>query len=258
MLKDYEIVKEKVTKIKFNHDGNLNYNNDNYKCFLRDKNNNVISSQYECMLDLGDDHFAVCNIDYDIKYLMNNASVDDMYYDLLHKNYDIISDLKWGVIRINRNKRGKIIPNSESMIVPCLYDRVSDNNLKTATVYYNGKLSYLDIDVDSENYGQHLVPCILEHAVPFDLKYEGFAECSVNGIIGYLPRNCKKLESIKGEDLLTENQAFYLSNYLKGEKGIYIGNPTVGNYFKLTGILLPNKQSKISEQDVKKLRKTLR
>lgn len=244
MLNDYEIIKEKVSIPFINEEGNLDYNNDQYKCFLENQNHKIISQEYECMLDLGNDHFAVCDIVEDIQYFTNPESAHDRYYDILHEEYEISnSKLKWGVIKINRDEKGNIIPKSETMIIPYLYDRISENNLKTATLYYNGKLTYLDLEEESENYGQQLVPCILEHAVPFGTEYDGFAQCSINGVTGYLPRNCRKMEVLKSDDLLTKNQMFYLSNYLSGDKSFCLCAPTIVKYFNLTFINLAETQT---------------
>ena len=239
MSNDFEIVKEKVASTIIGGDGNWHCNTDNYKCFLKNENDEIISHQYQCMLYLGYDHFAVCNVMYDVQYLMDGYSADDRYYGIIQEEYKVNNPkLKWGVIRLNRNEQGIIIPGAETMIIPYIYDRISENNEKTATAYSHGKLTYLDIDRDSENYAQQLVPCILEHAVPFSTEYDDFAECSINGITGYLPRNCKAKEVIDGNELLTNNQVWYLSKYLNSESGFVLGAETISAYFNLTGIRL--------------------
>ena len=243
MSKGFEIVKEKVASTIIGGDGNWHANTDKHKCFLKNENDEIISHQYECMLYLGYDHFAVCNVMYNVKYFVNQYSADDRYYDILHEEYKVNnSKLKWGVIRVNRNEQGIIIPGAETMVIPYIYDRISENNEKTATAYSNGKLTYLDIDRDSENYGQQLVPCILERAVPFSTQYDGFAECSINCRTGYLPRNCKAKEYIDGKELLTASQAKYLSKYLNSESGFVLDFDTISTYFNLTGIRLQKEQ----------------
>ena len=239
MSKGFEVVKEKVASTIIAGAGNWRTNTDNYKCFLKNDDGEIISHQYQCMLYLGDDHFAVCNVMYDIKYLMDGYSADDRYYGIIQGQYEVKNaKLKWGVIRVNRNEQGIIIPGAETMIIPYIYDRISENNEKTATAYNNEKLTYLDIDRDSENYGQQLVPCILNHAVPFSTEYDDFAECSINGITGYLPRNCKAKEVIDGKELLTDNQTRLLSKYLNSESSFILDYETISAYFNLTGIRL--------------------
>lgn len=238
MANDYEIVKEKVASTIIGGDGNWHTNADNHKCFLKNENDEIISHQYECMLYLGYDHFAVCKVMEEIKYYMDGYCADDRYYGIIQNEYDICnSKLKWGIIRVNRDENGSVIPGAETMIIPYLYERISENNLKTATAYSNGKLTYLDIDRDSENYGQQLVPCILDHAVPFSTQYDGFAECSIKGKTGYLPRNCKAKEYIENNELLSGNQAWLISKYLT-QDGFVLGAETISSYFNLTGIRL--------------------
>ena len=239
MANDFEIVKEKVASTIIAGAGNWRTKTDNHRCFLKNYDDEIISHPYQCMLYLGDDHFAVCNVMYDIKYLMDGYSADDRYYGIIQEQYEVKNaKLKWGVIRVNRNEQGIIIPGAETFVIPYIYDRISENNEKTATAYSNGKLTYLDIDKDSENYGHQLVPCILEHAVPFSTEYDGFAECSINGIIGYLPRNCKAKEVIDGKELLTDNQVRLLSKYLNSESSFILDFETMSSYFNLTGIKL--------------------
>lgn len=243
MSKGFEVVKEKVASTIIGGDGNWHCNADNYKCFLKNENDEIISHQYQCMLYLGDDHFAVCNVMYDVQYLMDGYSADDRYYGIVNEEYKINNPkLKWGVIRVNRNEQGIIIPGAETMIIPYIYDRISENNEKTATAYNDEKLTYLDIDRDSEKYGQQLVPCILEHAVPFSTEYDDFAECSIKGITGYLPRNCKAKDDIDGKELLTENQTRLLSKYLNSEAKFILDFETISAYFNLTGIRLQKEQ----------------
>lgn len=244
MKNDWKIVKEKVATTIIGGDGNWHCNTDNSKCcFLKNENDEIISHQYQCMLYLGDDHFAVSNVMYDIQYFMDEYSVDDRYYGILHQEYEVNNPkLKWGVIKVNRNEQGIIIPGAEIMVIPYIYDRITENNLKTATAYCNGKLTYLDIDRDNENYGQQLVPCVLELAIPFSTKYDNFAECCINGISGYLPRNCKIKKSIAGKELLTNNQTRYLSKYLNSESDFVLGAETISAYFNLTGIRLPKEK----------------
>ena len=238
MPNDFKIVNEKVPSTIIGEDGNWHYSTDKYKCFLKNENYEIISHQYQCMIYLGSDHFAVCDVMYDVQYFMNKYSADDRYYSIIQEEYEVQNQkLKWGIIRVNRNKQGAIIPGAETIIIPYLYDRISENNLKTATAYNNGKLTYLDIDKDSETYGQQLVPCILEHATPFSTQYDGFAECSINGKTGYLPRNCKIKKHIEGNELLSNNQTELILKYLTKDNFV-LSAENKASYFNLTGIRL--------------------
>lgn len=237
---EYEIKKDRV-KIPFiDSCGNLDYHIINKTSIKND--NYSISRSYYAIKDLGNDHFAVLN-------LVNSSYIDN--YDFYNKIYDKTQfdiGFKWGVIRLNRNVVGKILPLHETLIIPCVYDKISGNNLNTATVYSNDKLSYIDLDKDSEYYGQQLVPCVLEHAVPFSTEYEGFAECSINGTTGYLPRNCIPRTSLTKYDLLTKSQMFYLYPFLNGEMAFEVGGRTIDRYFNLTA-------ESLTRENCKKLRK---
>ena len=243
-MKDFEIVNRRVDSVMIGEDGNWYYDNDGYKCFLINDYNEIISRKYECIFYLGADHFAVCNLVPDVEYLMDSYSSYDKYYNIVHGEYKVSkTELKWGVIRVNRNIKGYIIPNSEVLVIPCIYGRISPSNLMTAIAYNKGKLTYLDLDKDSENYGHQLVPCILEHAVPFSTRYEGFAECGINGNVGFLPRNCRVKELIDGNELLSDSQISFLFKYFNSEEGFILDDKTISAYLNLTGIdLLKNKK----------------
>lgn len=245
MPNDFEIVKEKVATTIIGEDGNWHCNVDDYKCFLKNENDEIISHQYQCMLYLGNDHFAVCNVMPDIQYFMDGYSTDDRYYGIIREEYKVHNTkLKWGVIRVNRNEHGSIIPGAERMVIPYLYDRITENNLKTAIAYSNNKVTYLDIDRDSKNYGQQIVPCILDHAEPFSTQYERFAKCSINGKTGYLPRNCKFKDYIESKELLNAIQAWLLSKYLNSNDSFILDSETISKYFILTGNRLEKENNK--------------
>ena len=95
-------------------------------------------------------------------------------------------------------------------------------------------LTYIDINPNSENYGKQLVPAVLEHAVPFSVDYEGFAECSVCGTAGYLPRNCQPRTTLSPLDLLTEEQVEYLLADLESSSDD-LNESAVNKYSELTG-----------------------
>lgn len=225
MLEGFEIVQEKVATTFMGDDGNLYLHDRDTKVFLRNENDEIISRQYYYMLYLGDDHFAVCDIINDVNYF---AGFD--YYNIIDGEYEITTPkMKWGIIRVTRDENGKIIPGVEVMVIPCIYDRISESNLKTAIVHNEGNFTYIDIDRIS--YGKQLVPCMLNHATNFD---KGFAECSINDVVRYLPRNCRARESIRHDELLTKKQVLQLSKYLRGLEDNLDDN-TISLYYKLTG-----------------------
>ena len=221
--------------MKIDENGNVVQDYADVKCYLRDDKGRRISNSYECIWDLGDDHFAVCNLVGGVKCC--TESTIDKYYDIIRKYYELEpAKLKWGIIRISRSEDGNIIPCSEKLVVPFLYDRISDNNSKTATAMCNGKYTYIDIDKYSIHYRKQLVPCVLDHAVPFDTDYEDFAECSIEEKVGYLPRYTKPCKYISKEDLLTEQQVIGLNNFFKDLCEGELDEETIKLYYNLTGI----------------------
>ena len=178
----------------------------NHKLHL-EKDGIQLTKDYWNIIELWDDHYVVCDL-----------NVSGCYLDDINK-YTSKSEIEaldpqikfqFGVIKLQRNKKGEVVPFAEKTIVPIMYDRISGNNEDSLTVYSNGKLTYIDLNPKSSNYGKQIVPAILEHAAPFDVDYDGFAECSVDGITGYLPRNCNARRQLKSSDLLTEEQVQYL------------------------------------------------
>lgn len=122
----------------------------------------------------------------------------------------------------------------EKVVVPLLYDRIVENNLKSVTAYVNNHLTYIDINPNSENYGKQLVPAVLEHAVPFSVDHEEFAECSVCGTVGYLPHNCQPRTTLSPFDLLTEEQVEYLLSDLESSSDA-LKESAINKYSELTG-----------------------
>ncbi len=174
------------------------------KKYLGLKENTPLTKNYYDIEYLGNDHYAVCELKFDEeKYL----SYD--YYQYQYEKQSVNFSFKWGVIKINRNASGEIMPFQETLIFPFVYDRISPNNENTATAYASNHLTYLDFD-QNRNYGKQLCPVILDHAAPFNTNFEGFAECSINGKVGYLPRNIKSLGYIDESYLLSYEQVLSL------------------------------------------------
>lgn len=141
---------------------------------------------------------------------------------------------KYGIIAIQRDENKNIIPMAEKVVVPMLYDEIYENNDKTVTAKVNNYLTYIDIDPKSDNYGKQIVPAVLEHAVPFSVDYEGFAECSVAGVTGYLPRECEPRITLDSLSLLTEEQVKYLLPYLQvSDEALH--ESSMNKYSELTG-----------------------
>ena len=78
------------------------------------------------------------------------------------------------------------------------------------------------------------MPVVLEHAVPFSIEYEGFAECSVDGVVGYLPRDCQPRTSLSSLELLTEEQVKCILAFLEIQNNA-LQESSFDKYNKLTG-----------------------
>lgn len=179
----------------------------------------VYSKSYYYIEEIGDYHYIFGDIIYN--GILNFSDID--------KN---LFQFKYGIFKLKTDQNGNIIPEQDEIIVPAIFDDISLNNLNTVTVYgNNGHLSYLDIDPKSPYYGQLLAPIILERACPFSTSYEGFAECSINGITGYLPRNMQSVGELSSNDLLTEDEVKVLSQVINNE-GFY---GAFMQYLSLTG-----------------------
>jgi len=241
---DFRIVKEKVATWHIAENGNQTFKFDKERFVLKNDNDEVISHQYYCMFQLDNDHFAVCDLISEATFWSNYNE-----YDIIKGEYETTTPkMKWGVIRINRDASGAIIPGAETMVVPYLYDRISSNNMRTATVESNGKFSYLDLDVSRSSYGRQLVPCILEHAVPFCVDIEGFAECSIGNTVGYLPRECKPCDELESFELLTKKQAECIASILNNVENVSVILGAITSYFALTGIQIEQGKKLVLEK----------
>lgn len=204
MTEELTIVNSKFSIPVVDEMGNVDYDTHIHKSYLQDENGKKVSNSYFYIESIGGDHYIVGDV---------ATSQTGMDYQDEFDNSKV--SFKYGIICLQRDEKGNLIPMSEELVVPLVYDRISENNLDTVTAYANNEhLTYIDIDPKSRNYGKQLVPAILEHAVPFSVEYEGFAECSVSGVTGYLPRNCQPLTKLSPSDLLTEEQVKYLLSYL--------------------------------------------
>lgn len=164
------------------------------------------------------DHFMVCNL------AITGGNINEPNCNL-KDNKEV--KFKYGVIKLKRQKNGKIIPFAEEEVVPIIYDRIILGNLHTLICSNNGKYTYVDFAKESKNYGKQIVPAVLDYALPFNIPYQGFAKCSLNGITGYLPRNFPYVTNLKPSALLTEDQVqniSYLESHLRKLRELYIEN----------------------------------
>lgn len=214
MLEELKIVKYPFIAPTIDSTGNIDYDNTIFKECLKDCNGKKVSNDYFSMKCIGNDH-----------YIVQGEFVEKVECDtrLL---------LKYGVICLQRDKNGNVIPMGEKLIVPFAYNRINKNNLDTLTASLDTGFTYIELISQSENYGKQFVPAILGHATPFSTEYEGFAECSVNGVVGYLPRSIKPMTQLKPEDLLSKEQVEFLISYLENYD---IYDESIKSFLNLTG-----------------------
>lgn len=242
------IKKSKVRTPYINGEGNMDSHYNDYRYIITDDEGDILSNEYYYMDYLGNDHFAVC----DFKDVKVNFGCN--YYNIIKNNYELgYPKPKWGVICVSRDGNGNIIPKSETLVVPFVYDRITSGNLQCALARFSNKLTILELDKTSEFYARQLVPCVLDHLTPFCICYDNFAECSIDGHTGYLPRFIKSKEHLDKKWLLDDKEVCDINNYLKKEQDKL--NPvTLAKYFYLTGVSIDNK-SKVRKQKsrIKKL-----
>ena len=237
MKNEFKIAKKRIETPFLGDDGNVYYQVNDYRVVIKDENNKSVSKSYYDIIDLGNDHFAVCGIKECARCFNETEKIKE--------NSGLIApEFKWGVIRINRDSTENIIPKSETKIIPYLYDEIIKDDLNTAIARNKSKSTLLDLDVNSESYGKQLIPCVLDYIVPFSRKFEIFTECSIDGISGFIPRDCKYLNHIDRLDLLTYRQVIRINSYLKTGDDSLLDSNTVCTYFNLTGKNLLNEKVK--------------
>lgn len=149
-------------------DGNVHEIESDYMV-IKDSDGNSISKIYLELKYMDEDIFSFAEV---------NCDEEKLKYRDNYEEGDLDFKIRYGLLRLSRDIKGNIIPFGEKIITPAIYDRICCNNLLTATAYTKEGLTYIDINPDSENFGKQMVPGILKHAVPFDIDYENFAECS--------------------------------------------------------------------------------
>ena len=243
MLKDYDIINEKVRTEYIGIDGNRHYHREDYRYVLKNKDGEVISHQYYGIVPLEDDHYVVCDLVSGVRlfsdYNYDKNEVND------YENTTIKA--KWGVVKFLKDETGEFIPYSEIMVVPYLYDKIIPNNLSTAIASNDGKFTYLDLDENGKNYGRQIVPCVLDYAEDFITPRYGFTKCILDGQVGYLPRNCKPLNSIQPSDLLTEQDVLNIIRYTY-DIGNILDSSTNKAFANLTGLVLCEEENKVLEK----------
>ena len=169
--------------------GNVNKKNCVFKYHLVNKGV-AITKDYNSIAHLFDDFYTVLDV----------VSFSTAYRG-------IQSFPNWGIICLKRDKNNRIIPLAEDLVVPFLYYDIYNNDLKTATACVDeDHFTYIDLDKTSPYYGEQLVPAVLTSVTPFNATYKGYAECGIDDVKGYIPRDIKPITKITRNDLLTKEQ----------------------------------------------------
>ena len=202
-MEKISIIDEELSIPRIDENGNVDRHSNSHYSFL-EKDGKRISNSYLYIEGVEiPDHYIVAGF----TSTQPNIDQDWEYYEGVDKKQ---LALKYGIICLTRDEHGWILPMQEELVVPYLYDNITNSNLEAVTAYVGEKLTYVDLAKKSPSYGVQLVPAVLDHAVPFCVPYEGFAECSINGIVGYISRAMKPRLSIEGKDLLSEDDVKHL------------------------------------------------
>lgn len=149
-------------------------------------------------------------------YIFGELSFDKYGFDyndtMAEKEKNNKVDYKYGIFKLTRDSKGNVIPGAEKIIVPAIYDSISQNNSKTVTAYANEKeMTYFDYEK-----GIQLLPAKLTQAVPFDVDYNGFAECTIGeDKHGYIARHMIPTRDINEVKLFTKDEVKVLTKYEK-------------------------------------------
>lgn len=194
--------KEKITMgtrpfIYMDNMGNVAESEEKFRLVLVNEAQEEISRMYDYIEELNDDH-----------YIVRSAVA------IIDENDDEIStraEFKFGVIRLTRDDKRKVIPLGEKIVVPFIYDGIKPGESNTAiaaiTTGKSNRFTYIDLDLDSKNYGKQLLPAILVSAGWFGRDYAGFAECEFRfGGERYIPRNYEPRQEATYADLLTKEE----------------------------------------------------
>lgn len=205
MINNKEKISIEHQYIRYISGGNIVESEEFFNYVLVNEQQEVISREYDYIEKLYDDH-----------YIVDNAVVT---IDRDKKVPETIAKVQCGVIRLNRDDNGRVIPYSEKTIVPFVFDNIHASNSNTVIAVITSecwsgypRYTYIDLDLGSKNYGQPLLPVILDSAESFGQDYEGFAKCRLYGEDRYVPRNCEPMQKVKSDDLLTETEVKCLLN----------------------------------------------
>lgn len=211
MYWEFDIAYEAEPKYVINKNGDRSLSEGRFRYYLKDKDNNRISSYYDKIIYLGNNHFAVANYEPHI-VTFNKYSGDKLIESRASANN---IPQKWGVIKMCKYDIYRYDSWYENLVIPNFYDSILPNNDNTITVECNGKKTFVDIDENSENYSEQIYPCLFYEVDNFDIEHKGFVKVKFNGDVGYIPRNITNTNF--DINLLTKHEAINLLKYFNGD-----------------------------------------
>ena len=199
MEEKFRIVATDVDIPVMDGNGNVIYKTGIQKHHIINFRGDVVSREYYAIEHLKDDYYIVVDA--------ASSQISMLFSDVLNDNRLMY---KYGLVCLKRDNENKVIPMEEDIVVPFIYDGIAENNADTITVRVNDKFTYVDLDKESINYGRQLTPAVLDRVVPFGVSYDGYAECELNGVTGFIPRNITPTSEISPAKLLTKEQVEHL------------------------------------------------
>ena len=197
------VVKSKPT-LTIDNDGNIAIKDSDTYCL---SNKDDIANPYA--REYTNDYFGIMHITNDCYVVLGTdiKVASDISQNPIEEN-----KFKFGIIELQRNYSKEIIKKSEEIIAPITYDRIYVYDPLYPILEKDGHYTYFCLDPESKNYKKQLVPLVLESAAPFNIKYPGFAECTIDGKTRFLPIDFIAVEAVTPDDLLTEEEILNLIN----------------------------------------------
>lgn len=191
-----------MEKLYFAGSSKFDYTYDGEGNLMRIKSNKV-HLQNDKKVQLTNDYYFMKEINEDCYVALDIAVVEP---ERLIDFDDSLLAFKYGIISLTRDENGKVIPYGEKVVTPFYYDKINCGGNQTAIAELEGRLTYIDINPKSENFGKQLIPAVLTQACPFSAEYEDFAECSIGDESGYLLYDTVPKTKLSIFDLVTEER----------------------------------------------------
>ena len=211
MYWEFNIAYEAEPKMVIDKNGDIDYTEGRHKYCLKDQDGNRWSSYYDDIIYLGNNHFAVANYEPQIVTFNKYSNGKIVESKTTAPNVK----LKWGVIKLSKYNINNYDLWKPVSIIPFIYDSILPNNDNTATVEYKNRKTFVELDENSENYGEQLYSCIFNDVSNFNIDYTGYVKVKFNDQTGYIPKNIIKNDH--SINLLNDSQVIELNKYFNGD-----------------------------------------